>query len=175
MNTKTSLLLCAALTVVIILSPVSAFAQEPSMGLVMGTSSVSFIWQLSDRAAIRPEVGFSTQHSSGGTTTNPTHGESWQATPGFSALFYLKKVEGLRTYFSPRYSYLRVRSTSTSGVFGTSTSTGTQHSVAGSFGAQYSLHRHFGVFGELGVGYTRTNTSTWTLGNRAALGAILFF
>jgi hypothetical protein len=31
------------------------------------------------------------------------------------------------------------------------------HFISGSFGAQYALGRRFSVFGEIGLGYTRTS------------------
>jgi len=173
MMIKTSFIVRAALAV-LILTPLSAYAQEPRTGLVLGTSGASFIWAFSERVAVRPELGFSTAHSSGGSAINPTQSESLQLTPAFSALFYLKKIEGLRTYFSPRYSYQRLTGSVTSALQGTSNSRSTQHATAGSFGAEYSVQRHFGVFGEIGVGYTKT-ASGWSLGNRAGLGAILYF
>jgi hypothetical protein len=33
------------------------------------------------------------------------------------------------------------------------------YQTSGSFGARYSLGRHFGVFGEAGVAYTKTTTT----------------
>jgi hypothetical protein len=87
---------------------------------------------------------------------------------GISALFYIHRWEGLRTYVSPRFSYQRISSSaSTSGNTSTSDSTTSTYLASGSFGAQYALGRHFGLFGEVGLGYTSTRTalsSTLTIG-----------
>ena len=68
--------------------------------------------------------------------------------------------------------------------------------VSGSFGAQYALGRRFSVFGELGLGFSRTTTSptpsstsiaaggstsivgtssSSTLGTRSGAGVVLYF
>jgi hypothetical protein len=40
------------------------------------------------------------------------------------------------------------------------TTTLTTHTATGAFGAPYTPHRHFGVFGEVGVGYSSVKSST---------------
>ena len=144
----------------------AARAQDaPKVGLTMGyPTSVGVLWQVADRVAVRPELSLS--HVSGDTsgvdlTNTPTPLASDNTTSvgtGVSALFYIGPREALRTYVSPRFSYSR---SSTSASSGTSTSDTaiSSYQVTGSFGAQYTLGRRFGLFGEIGVGYTRTNTA----------------
>ena len=142
----------------------AARAQDaPKVGLTMGyPTSVGVLWQIADRVAVRPELSLS--HVSGDTSgpdvTIPTPLSSDSTNSlgaGVSALVYLGPRDPFRTYISPRFSYAR---TSTSAASGTSTSDSTvsAYQVTGSFGAQYTLGRRFGIFGELGVGYTRTST-----------------
>jgi hypothetical protein len=168
---------------------------EPRVGVVMGyPASVGIIWHVTDGIALRPEI--SATRSTGDLTattslsSTTSSNDNWQVLFGGSALFYLSKHEGLRTYLSPRWAYTRVESTSTtSPPTITSSSASSVQFVSGSFGAQYTLGRRFAVFGELGVGYSRTtnqptgstpvplftsSTST-TIGTRSGAGVILYF
>jgi hypothetical protein len=197
--------LLAAITIGL-LAP-AAFAQDdPRVGITMGyPASVGIIWQVNDRVALRPEV--SAQKSSGeftstasfslgGTTTTTittSTSDAWQVGVGLSALFYLTTHDALRTYISPRWSYVRTSTSNSSAGLPppsqTSGSVGNGHFVSGSFGAQYALGRRFGLFGEVGVGYTRadnapsltgsgviaTQTTTRTLATRSGAGVILYF
>ena len=157
----------AVLLVALIALPISARAQDaPRVGLTMGyPSSVGVIWRLNDRVAVRPEVTLS--RSTGDVTGSDVSGlspittnDSTGAGVGISALFYLHRWDGLRTYVSPRFSYSRISaSASTSGSTLLSDSTASLYLTSGSFGAQYSLGRHFGLFGEIGLGYTATTTT----------------
>jgi hypothetical protein len=72
---------------------------------------------------------------------------------GVSALLYVTKPDGLGLYVSPRYTYSHL-STTSSASRAASTTTST-HGVSGSLGAQYAMGRRFGVFGEVGLMYTR--------------------
>jgi hypothetical protein len=159
-----------SLLAVLVLFPSAAHAQdEPKLGLTMGyPSAIGVLWHVADRVAIRPEATFSggsSESSSSnpivGTDTSLAPSDNWQLGVGVSALFYLKRVEALRTYLAPRFAYSRLNtSTNTSGGIVSSTSDGWAYTTSGSFGAQYSLGRHFGVFGELGVSYTASTTRT---------------
>jgi len=142
----------------------AARAQDtPKVGLTMGyPASAGLLWRIGERVALRPEVSLS--HVSGDTSApdltipTPLSTDSTNSLgAGVSALLYVGPRDALSTYISPRFSYAR---TSTSAASGTSTSDSTvcAYEVTGSFGAQYLLGRRFGVFGELGVGYTRTST-----------------
>ncbi|HXD75760.1 MAG TPA: hypothetical protein VN628_18565 [Vicinamibacterales bacterium] len=154
--------------------PAAARAQDaPKVGLTMGyPSSVGVLWQMGDRVAVRPEIGLS--HASGDTSgvditiPTPLSTDSTNTiSTGLSALFYVgpkdlaaggsAKPGALRMYVSPRFAYGRMTTSAASGT-STADTTLSTYQVTGSFGAQYTLGRHFGVFGELGAGYTRTNT-----------------
>jgi autotransporter-like protein len=186
--------------------PGRASAQDiPTIGLSMGyPASIGVVWQVTDGIALRPEIGVtksssefigsSTSFSSGGVTTTSstsTTTDSWQVSAGLSALFYLSKHDALRTYVSPRWAYTRVSSTpsSTTGVQTGVVSGASGHTnfVSGSFGAQYALGDRFSVFGEIGLGFSRTVSSPFagsfatidsrasSLGTRSGAGVILYF
>ncbi|HEY7285092.1 MAG TPA: hypothetical protein VH497_06610 [Vicinamibacterales bacterium] len=176
-----------------------ALAQDPGqVGITMGyPTAVGVIWHVSDSIAIRPEVNVTTS------TTNVTL-SSTSATAygvGISGLFYVKHWDALRAYVAPRYAYQHGSATSSTGIdlpfplpidlptFQSSTTT-SQHNFSGLFGAQYLLHRHFGVFGEVGATYTNTtstftttpptpvtqaNPSSHAFGFRSGVGGIFYF
>jgi hypothetical protein len=191
---KTMLLM--ALLVATLGATGAAGQDAPAIGVVTGyPASIGILWRASDRVAIRPEVSFNGQWSDSAASqgTPGTVSTSGSTTSvGVSALFYFTEREGLRTYFSPRFSYGRNSSTtdavSLSG--GGSHSTANAYSLAGSLGAEYTLGRRFGVFGELGVGCARQTSSlrssgttssgtsagsSTTFGTRTAVGVILWF
>lgn len=177
----------------------AALAQEGGqVGITMGyPTAVGVIWHLSDSVAIRPEVNVTTS------TTNVSL-SSTSATAygvGVSALFYVKHWDALRAYVAPRYAYQHGSATSSIGIelplplpidlpsIQTSTTT-SEHNFSGVVGAQYLLHRHFGVFGEVGAIYatvkstytstpavpvSEANPSSHAFGLRSAVGGILYF
>jgi hypothetical protein len=183
----------------------SAAAQDhPSVGVTMGyPASIGVIWHLSDRLAIRPEVSLqqiSTTSTSvitsvvgfvGGnvtttTTTTQSTNDQWNTAVGASGLFYLQQWDALRTYVSPRFLYSRVTSSSTtSTAFSNNEFTSNAYFVSGSVGADYTLSRRFGVYGEVGFGYTHQSTTNsfapagsntgHTIATRSGVGAILYF
>lgn len=148
-------------------APGVARAQDAGkVGVTMGyPSSVGVIWQVADRVALRPEITLS--RSMGDSSTSDLAGvvpvstdDSTGVGVGLGALFYVHRWEGLRTYVSPRFSYNRIStSASTTPSGSTSESTTSAYLTSGSFGAQYPLGRHFGLFGEIGLGYTSTRTA----------------
>ena len=160
-----------------------AAAQERGQtGITMGyPASIGVVHHVTNSIAVRPELSFShtaTETSSdfGGAT------DGWSLGTGISVLFYLKPIENVRTYVSPRFTFSRTSSTAESDFTETSTSTGNAFSVSGSFGAQYTPHRRFAVFGEVGFGLidssveTRlTKVSSFNWGTRTGFGAILYF
>jgi hypothetical protein len=182
--------------VTVVLSAVgagTAAAQEGGrVGVVMGyPASVGLLWRPSDGVAIRPEISLS--RMSGDSTTSgsaaASTSSSWSVGAGVSALFYLGHGDGLRTYLSPRFSYVRNSATTeASGTF-RAENWSNNYSVAGSFGAEYALGKRFCVFGEVGLGYTRqtsgyrsdaanilgSDSTANTVGTRAAVGVIVFF
>jgi hypothetical protein len=191
-----------------LLAPAASAQDDPRVGITMGyPASVGIIWQVNDRVALRPEVSAqkssaefttTTSFTIGGTTTTTTAtstSDTWQVGVGLSALFYLTTHDALRTYVSPRWSYLRTSSSNTSSSLPppsqTTGSVGNGQFVSGSFGAQYALGTRFGLFGEVGLGYTHTDnaptpagaaggvvtsqTTTRTLAARSGAGVILYF
>ena len=154
--------------------PGTAFGQEPGpVGLVMGLpASVGVIWHLGERLAVRPELSLSwssaesTTPSAGGAITSST--DAAQIGVGSSVILYVRQWDGLRLYVSPRFVYLRSETTATSGQ-----STSTTYSGSGSFGAQYSLGRRAGVFGELGLSYTRLRTSSDFVASAESRGTLV--
>lgn len=183
----------------------SAGAQDRGqVGITMGyPASIGIIWHMTDGVALRPELSFARSSSESTTTatlttfppgtytttSQTTSNTSWQVAVGVSALFYVGKWDALRTYVSPRIAYSRTSFTSSNStitpLLGPSDTIGSSYFAAGSFGAQYSLAKRFGVFGEVGAGYTRGKTSSGTLGRsesrtnsfgtRSGAGVILYF
>ena len=157
------------LTAVCVLGPRAAAAQDdPKVGVTMGyPGAVGVLWQATERIGLRPEftvsrassesVSASDQSLGIGASASPS--DMWQTGVGLSALIYLTRVESLRTYVSPRFTYSQT--STSSAVNGGPLSTASDswsYSTSGSFGAQYALGRHFGVFGEAGVSYTSTTS-----------------
>jgi hypothetical protein len=191
-----------ALFALLVLPHSSAAQDMPRFGIVMGyPAQVALLWKVSDRLAVRPELNWSRLSSETISTADiltfppdapvpfTTTSEGWAVGTGVSALVYLVKGDALRTYVSPRFTYTR-SSTSLDLGFGrvsTSTTTSSTYGVAGLFGAQYKLANRFGVFGEMGFGYsrgtgspgssgiTRSESTSTSVGFRSGAGVILFF
>jgi hypothetical protein len=200
------LLLAAIMTLLV--APSASAQDDPRVGITMGyPASVGVIWQVNDRVALRPEL--SVQKASAdststtsislssvvpGTVISVTSSDFWQFSAGLSALFYLSTHDALKTYVSPRWAYTRSsngNSSSTSLPLSL-TSTTSGYSLAGSFGAQYALGRRFGVFGEVGLFFSRSTISpsaassppgivaayesvSRSLGARSGAGVVLYF
>ena len=154
-----------------------AMAQEPGkVGLVMTSdSNVALRIEVTERVAIRPEVGFirTTTDSLGSERTTT----GWS--PGLSLLFRIKSWDRTGLYLAPRWTYSRstIGETSNSG-----SGKATGHAVSGLIGAQHNITDRFGVFGEVGVGRTSSKNESqfssvsahyWSI--RSAVGGILFF
>jgi hypothetical protein len=159
------------------IAPVSTFAQEtPKVGVVMSTpASFSIIWSATSGLALRPEIDVSRSTSGGGSS-------ALSLRPGLSLLIYTARWDQVRSYFTGQYRYQRATSESGGAVPGKST--GVAHSVGAGVGAEFTPHRRFGVFGEVGLSYTRASSKTSTggsnpaatsMGIRTAVGVILFF
>jgi hypothetical protein len=199
--------LLAAITIGLV-APAASAQDDPKVGITMGyPASVGVMWQVNDRVALRPE--FNVQKASGeststiaislssvvpGSVVSVTTSESWQFSAGVSALFYLSTHDALRTYVSPRWAYTRTSNTNSSSTIPSLSlsTTASGQSFAGSFGAQYALGRRFGVFGEVGIVFSRSTVSpdasaltsaivttsesvSKTLGVRSGAGVILYF
>src|SRR5262245_53312204 len=135
----------------------TAAAQDRGrVALVIGLpAALGVVVDVTPRLAIRPELTFSTN-----TFDNPIEGgfgsEQWSVGIGAAGLIYFTSRDGLRTYVSPRFLY--THSGATVGTLVNSvgtTSSGWSYTTSGSYGAEYTLGRRFGVFGEIGLQYSR--------------------
>ena len=164
------------------------------VGLTMGyPAGIGIQWHVSNKVAIRPEISFSSSMSETTTPAFETDHDSWTIGTNISALFYLSTDDRLRTYVAPRFGWSRVSSTNelpgpiinplTGETFSESTTTGDGYTGTGSFGAQYSLGDKFVVFGEFGLnfGHSKTTsnlsagtstTNVW--GTRTAVGVVFY-
>jgi hypothetical protein len=173
-------------------SAATLFAQEPGdVGLSMGyPTSVAVLWHVTSRVAIRPEVSLNWTSTDleidfpieGGDTSTDT----FSTAVGVSALFYVNATDRLRTYVSPRITYVTT-STDTDAPFTSDldrTLDGFQ--FAGSFGAQFAVGDRFSVFGEVGLAYSTTTatigsppieaeTRMRSFGTRTTAGVTLYF
>jgi hypothetical protein len=190
-------LACAASLVVGVGVDLVQAQQSDHVGITMGfPTSVGVLCPLGAALAIRPELSFS-QTSLDTTTLTPSIGGTTSAvslstganhlTAGLSGLVYVRRWDALRAYVTPRFAFARTATTTTA----TPTFAGTpvspssithEYSVAGSFGAQYSVVRHLGLFGEVGVEYTRSSPALVgttgherTIGTISSAGLIFFF
>ena len=169
-------------------SAASAQTQDDRrVGLTMGyPTAVGVLWHVNDRLAIRPELDVSRIHLRSETTSAlvplASNNESTASSvrPGISALVYVARTDDLRMYVSPRYTY-SFTDNSQNEVSETST-----WLLSGSFGAQHQLGSRFGVYGELGIEYSRSTTQISddflsgttrrsTIGTRSGVGVVLYF
>jgi opacity protein-like surface antigen len=183
----------------------TAHAQDTGrVGLTMGyPAAIGVVWHVSERVAVRPELSWSDNSSEStstvtftiqgisNTTTTRSTSDGWTVGVGASGLFYMRKSDGLSTYVSPRVMYTRsVSSTSSSNATGSLLPQPTEfrnsgYLASGSFGAQYALGRRFGVFGEIGLAYSRStnsnnlsvagNNSSRTISTRSGAGVLFYF
>ena len=188
-----------------LLLPRAAAAQnQPPFGIVMGyPAQVGVLWRIVDRIAIRPEENWTRStvesvstatvfNGTGVTTTSVTTTSDANAIgSGVTALIYVSSRDALRTYVAPRLAYSRAATTNdlsaplTSVVSTPIETTASIYTVSGSLGAQYTMARHFGIFGEVGVQYSRSTispnglarseTKQTSTGLRSGAGVILFF
>jgi hypothetical protein len=194
----------AQLFVFLSMMTTSAYAQETgSVGLTMGyPPAFGVILHVADRVAVRPELSWSHNSSEvistititlqgiSNTTSSRSTSDSWTVGVGASGLFYISKSDGLSTYVSPRLMYTRGASSTTSSTPSPITPnpsefTTSGYLASGSFGAQYALGRRFGVFGEVGLAYSRTKasnnltvagrTTTHTVNTRTGAGVLWYF
>ena len=158
---------------------------DPRVGVTMGyPTAVGVLWHVTERIAIRPEIDFARSVATTETTSTTIlppneRDEATTVRPGISALIYVTRREGLRTYVTPRFSYISTDSSS-------SEIESSNYLVSGSIGAQHRLGDRFAIFGELGVEYARSTTrlsSTFlsietrrsTVGTRSGAGVVLYF
>jgi hypothetical protein len=167
----------------------AAAQDQHKVGLTMGyPSSAGILWHVSRRVAVRPEVSFTTtsnEFTSAFDAVSTTTATSVGV--GISGIFYLTTADKLRTYVSPRFTYARLTTdTTTRGSNNSSDGTGNNYSAAGSFGAQYAVGDRFTIFGEVGLGYSDQNSSsevgifgstnaTRAWSSRTGVGMVLYF
>jgi hypothetical protein len=164
---KRALLLLATALVPSIVSAQDA----PKIGLTMAApSAIGILWQVTDYVALRPEVTWTrtaTESSqidvAGGTPV--TNDDNNGVGVALGALLYVGRHDAFRPYVVPRFSYTRSSisaSANNNTILGptTSSSTSSAYQASGGIGGQYTFGRHFGVFGEAGLAYTRTNVET---------------
>ena len=162
----------------VLLTATAAAAQErPNVGITIGyPAAVGVLWHATDSVAIRPDFRFS------GSSSEPGGVDGWTFATGVTALFYAPAAENVRTYIAPRLDYQR-NSTTVSALGLEQTRTSNAWGISGSFGAEYTPNRRFGVFGEIGLSYSRLKTEAvaslsegtshgW--GTRAGVGVIFY-
>jgi len=178
-----------------------ALAQEEKVGLTMGyPTAVGVLWQVSDLVAIRPEFTWAQSSIDSSTSFSQNSSDSTGVSFAISALVRLRQWGPVRSYVAPRFEAVRVTTDTTVNLptpqfptgfpaSQTTTTTGTSYEGGGAIGVQGSPAAHFGVFGEVGVMYSRTRTSGESsvlqsppstqrghaAGIRSAVGVILFF
>ena len=166
----------------------SADAQDQGkIGITMAyPASVGLLWRASDKIAVRPELSIAGGDSESSSDLISTESGTWTINTGVSVLFYLKKYDDLRTYFTPRFNYAHgSTNTDATGPIIKPSITTTINGIgfSGAFGAEYSLGRKFAVFGEVGFGFSHSTTKTsitpselssnnW--GSRAGVGVIFY-
>ena len=168
--------------------PATARAQERGQtGVVMGyPTTFAFIWHASDTLAIRPEVSFAHTSSESEISIFSVDAsiDTWTATVGGSVLWYLGRVDNVRTYFSPRIAF--AHNSADSSTNDDDPRTANTFAASGSFGAQYTPVRKFSVYGEIGYGFSRgwsevttpistTKITGWSWSPRGAVGVIFYF
>jgi hypothetical protein len=169
-------------------SPGLAAAQDdPRLGIVAATgATIGVEWRLSDKIALRPEVGFNFASTD---SEDDIAGTSNSAvTFGVSALVTAKRWNDLFTYFAPRVTIGHSTSKSDAAEESLSVEASTTaYTFGGSFGAHYTLGDRFAVFGEaglaIGVSHSEitsrtvldTERTTTSVGTRTAVGIVFYF
>lgn len=188
---RTTPVALAAVTILSAVTPVLA-QQKGQIGLTLGyPASAGLQWHATDRVAARVTASYA--HASTETTISiptfplvmfPTETTTTSSVVslGLSGLFYLSKGDDVRTFVSPRYTYVHSTADSDPEFSGLSERGDSSYAVGGSFGVQYSPKPAFGVFGEAGLEYQRHDDAALDgtskariLGTRAGVGVIFYF
>ena len=161
----------SALVLVLGLPPRAHAQDAGKTGLTIDyPGAIGIIWHASDAIAVRPDVTFS--HASNESTNSDSDGFGIGFDLG--VLFYTKKLDNVRTYVSPRFSYTHSTTTltPTTTVAGLTSSKGTTNATggAGTFGAQFTPTSHFAVYGEVGIGFTHHKSTSSNLGSTTSKG-----
>ena len=170
---------CLTAAVLLCASSASAQTATSGIGITIGyPASIGVLVNTSDAIAVRPELSFTTTSIS---PTSDVKSTSHSFTIGADALFYLHTYDRVRTYVAPHLDYSHASSSGPSSSDVSITNHGI--GVAGSFGAQYTPTDRFGIFGEVGLGFTHSSLSSNTFGSggtvngwgtRAGVGVIFY-
>ncbi|MFL5612468.1 MAG: hypothetical protein ACJ796_02270 [Gemmatimonadaceae bacterium] len=139
--------------VILALGTSRASAQEKErVALDLGyPPAFAVLWRVSDRFALRPELGFSL---AGGGQSETV----WTVTPGASALASVHPSGALTPYVGARLAGFWIKS-----------GTGPEEWLAGGLvGARYAIERHFGISAETGIAYARFRFRLGPVGNTVA-------
>lgn len=172
------------MTLALLAAAPSAYAQDaPKLGFSMGyPAAIGVHIPVADVVTIRPEVSFSATSVTDATIDT----SSWNLGLSVSVLVALYRDDRLRTYIAPRLEYGRASTDSSSSTVVLPTTLDSDRNTwggSGLFGAQYSLSSRFGVFGELGFGFSTTRLpapvgtprpSAQSWGTRTAVGIVFF-
>lgn len=137
-----------------LLSSLPARAQEAGqLGVTLAyPAAIGVIWHATERLAIRPDFSFSASTNDALANSNSV------VNVGVSGLLYVRRWDDLRAYVSPRFGYERISTSVSSGA--TAAPTTNAYSGMGSFGVQYRLNQRFSIFGETGLSYNHTSTTS---------------
>ena len=198
MNKRVYVHTCVITSLMVLLVLVNCRAvnaqEKKRAGVTMGyPASVGFVFHVTDRVALRPELSFDKSSSKQSTdivyypsrdrTSSSTSNDASVVGVGLSALFYAGKWDNVRTYVSPRITYTRLTTTIDYCCYfvdfavptptlespisfrapAPEKATSSMFSGAGSFGAQYSMSSKFSLFGEVGLSYSRTTGPEWNI------------
>ena len=190
----------ALASIALLSSATRANAQDKGdAGISMGyPTSIGFVFHVSDRFALRPEIDFNRSTSERDSTFTDLSTKTWAFEIGISGLCYVGRWDKVRAYVSPSYGYRRAEASVSGSALDlptlpglpglefpdNQTSTSTVHTFARSFGAQISLHDRFTVFGEAGIsfstqqsrsGFSVSDSDSKAVGSRTAVGVVFYF
>lgn len=195
-------LMVASAIAFLLLAATPARAQD-GVGLVAGVpASIGVLWHATSSVAFRPEFAVSRTSSEvttsvvtllpgGGVQTVSSTSRTWTAGVGASALWYVRTIDRVRVYVSPRLIYSWGSNRTEPAVPASAgpsvvTTDSRGFTGSGSIGAQYTPHDRFGVFGEVGISYLRQTSDTGgivgpsestltSVGVRSGVGIVLYF
>ena len=161
----------------------TAHAQESkTLGVTIGyPSSLGVLWRAADTFAVRPDFTFS------GNSLNLPEGAGSSGASnvgvGVAVLLYLKSDDHLRTYIAPRFDYGYTRTHSDTTATSSMSSSRWGAGATGLFGTEYSPVTKFGIFAEVGFGFSHStvpslsggsNGTANTWGTRAGVGVVFY-
>ena len=194
-------LLMQIVTATVIGSGGAAAQESGQVGITMSyPSRLGLLWHVTERVALLPDVAFQRIVSGsvigiwavgGPETTTRTSTTTWEISPGINALIHLVAWDDVTTYVTAGWSHVRTSATRTDITTTTGASVGLPPSgterqeftwegyeTRGALGVRYVPRRHFGVFGEVGIEYSKTDFDDLTgssFRNRGVAGAVFYF